>query len=111
MFKAFVSFKIIMTALKQGEKPDSVLFEISFKMAHTNCTASHNSVVIFAFLFVFQSFDNLILSDPMICHSKSTSALVPVFSAIIILVFVTCIAAVFAVHLFHKVDDWNFGVF
>ena len=35
--------------------------------------------------------------------------MVPVLSAVVILVFVTCIAAVFAVHLFSATDDWNFG--
>ena len=35
--------------------------------------------------------------------------MVPVLSAVVILVFVTCIAAVFAVHLFADTDKWNFG--
>jgi hypothetical protein len=38
-----------------------------------------------------------------------SAAIVPVSSALIILVFVTCIAAVFAVHLFHVQDPFNFG--
>ena len=38
------------------------------------------------------------------------AAVVPVISAVVILVFVTCIAAVFAVHLFSSIDNWNFGI-
>ena len=37
------------------------------------------------------------------------AALVPVSSALVILVFVTCIAAVIAQHLFEDIDQWNFG--
>jgi hypothetical protein len=37
------------------------------------------------------------------------AALVPVSSALVILVFVTCIAAVIAQHLFEHADQWNFG--
>ena len=57
------------------------------------------------------SFFNLLITPIRIhwqgiCHF---SAVVPVLSAVIILVFVTCIAAVFAVHLFSSIDSWNFG--
>ena len=38
------------------------------------------------------------------------SALVPVASSLVILVFVTCIFAVFAVHLFSGADKMNFGL-
>jgi hypothetical protein len=37
------------------------------------------------------------------------AALFPVLSAMVMLVFVTCISAVIAVELFSELDRWNFG--
>ena len=82
MFKAFVSFKIIMTALRQGTS------------VRISSYSTNGSIGLF--------------QTPQLTVT-SFSAVVPVLSAVIILVFVTCIAAVFAVHLFHRIDQWNFG--
>ena len=41
---------------------------------------------------------------------RPRTALVPVASSLVILVFVTCIFAVFAVHLFSGADKMNFGL-
>jgi hypothetical protein len=42
-------------------------------------------------------------------QKQNGAAVMPVLSALVILVAVTCIFAIFAVHLFGHADAWNFG--
>ena len=115
MFKTFVSFKIIMTALRQGPHthahihPDLCLF---YSWLRWHRFERLPVLVCLCRMCVCARAALETSTEVCVCvwwWWRGGAALVPVLSAVVILVFVTCITAVFAVHLFSSADQWNFG--